>query len=37
MATVRLLFAPILLGALLAGHVGLDAIPPRFSRRRRRG
>jgi hypothetical protein len=26
MATVRLLFAPILLGALLVGHVGLDAV-----------
>jgi H+/Cl- antiporter ClcA len=26
-AGTRLLFAPILLGALLVGHVGLDAIP----------
>jgi hypothetical protein len=26
-AGTRLLFAPILLGALLVGHTGLDAIP----------
>jgi H+/Cl- antiporter ClcA len=36
-AGTRLLFAPILLGALLVGHTGLDAIPAAVLGRRRRG